>query len=228
WATPPQGLGHRAAPGDSQTVQGGNPAKLQPELQLELQPDLQPDLQAPSGAPTAPPGPANPAPTPPALGDPSASPQTTSNFSFLGPTSPLFPRSPWPSAANTLHDRSISLLLAEDNEANIITLKSYLEAKGYRLQVVRDGQEALAAIERSAFDLILLDIQMPGLDGLSVMRSIRNGTALPNVPIIALTALAMKGDQERCLAAGATNYIHKPIRMNQLHHLIQETLGLSH
>ena len=185
---------------------------------------------SPEAIPTgsAPPDPADSTPTPPALGDPSASPQTTSNFSFPSSPAPLCPRSPWPGAANILHDRSISLLLAEDNEANIITLKSYLEAKGYRLQVVRDGPEALAAIEQSAFDLILLDIQMPGLDGLSVMRSIRSGTALPHVPIIALTALAMKGDQERCLAAGATNYIHKPIRMNQLHHLIQETLGLSH
>jgi len=116
------------------------------------------------------------------------------------------------------------ILLAEDNEANISTVSSYLRAKGYRLVVSRNGQEAIALTQTANPDLILMDIQMPGMDGLEAIQQIRHQAAFNSVPIIALTALAMEGDRDRCLAAGATAYLSKPTKLSQLattiHHLL--------
>ncbi|MBE7381467.1 MAG: PAS domain S-box protein [Leptolyngbya sp. SIO1E4] len=120
---------------------------------------------------------------------------------------------------------SSAILLAEDNEANIATLSGYLETKGYCIVVARDGQEAIALAQSEQPALILMDIQMPGMDGLEAMQHIRKIPSLADVPIIALTALAMKGDRERCLAAGATDYLSKPVKLKQLASLIQEHLA---
>ena len=108
------------------------------------------------------------------------------------------------------------ILLAEDEENNIRTLSTYLEAKGYQLVVARNGAEALSRAHDSKPALILMDIQMPGMDGLEAIRRIRADTALGQVPIIALTALAMSGDRERCLAAGADEYLTKPVSLKGL------------
>ncbi len=116
------------------------------------------------------------------------------------------------------------LLLAEDNEANIATISSYLGAKGYRIIVAKDGQEAIALAKSDHPDLILMDVQMPVMDGLEATRQIRLDPIFANIPIIALTALAMEGDRDRCLAAGANEYISKPIKLKQLALLIQELL----
>ncbi|MGE5655980.1 MAG: PAS domain S-box protein [Actinomycetota bacterium] len=118
------------------------------------------------------------------------------------------------------------ILLAEDNEANIMSLSSYLEAKGYRLLVAKNGETAIALAQSKLPDLILMDIQMPGIDGFEAMRRIRADEQLATIPIIALTALAMSGDRERCLAAGANDYLSKPIKLKQLLLTLQNLLKL--
>lgn len=117
------------------------------------------------------------------------------------------------------------ILLAEDNEANIITISSYLKSKGYRMVFAQNGQEAIAVAKAEQPDLILMDVQMPIIDGLEATRQIRQIPDLVNVPIIALTALAMTGDRERCLAAGATEYLSKPVKLKQLAQTIHQILA---
>jgi len=117
------------------------------------------------------------------------------------------------------------ILLAEDNEANTMTLLSYLKANGYQVLLAKNGQEAVALAQSETPDLILMDIQMPGMDGLEAMQQIRREPTLVDVPIIALTALAMTSDRERCLAAGASDYLSKPIQLRQLVTTIQQILA---
>ncbi|HLO47037.1 MAG TPA: PAS domain S-box protein, partial [Kamptonema sp.] len=116
------------------------------------------------------------------------------------------------------------ILLAEDNEANIITISSYLGAKNYRILLAKNGQEAIDFAITHQPNLILMDIQMPGMDGLEAMRQMRRDPNLVEIPIVALTALAMSGDREKCLAAGANDYMTKPIKLKQLATMIQELL----
>ncbi|AFZ02493.1 AAA family ATPase [Calothrix sp. PCC 6303] len=116
------------------------------------------------------------------------------------------------------------VLLAEDNEANISTIYSYLEAKGYRIVVANNGQEAIDLVQSARPDLVLMDIQMPGMDGLEAMQEIRRNPQFADLPIIALTALAMTGDREKCIAAGANDYISKPIKLKNLAQTIQAAL----
>ncbi len=108
------------------------------------------------------------------------------------------------------------ILLAEDNQANIDTLSVYLECQDYRLVIARNGQEAIDLTQAYQPDLILMDIQMPGVDGLTAIKTIREDLHLTKIPIVALTALAMSGDRERCLAVGASDYLSKPVKMSQL------------
>jgi CheY-like chemotaxis protein len=119
-----------------------------------------------------------------------------------------------------------SILIAEDNEANIMTISSYLGVKGYQLLVARNGHEAIELAQSSLPDLILMDIQMPGMDGIEAIQKIRQNPELASIPIIAITALAMKGDREKCLTAGANDYISKPIKLKQLNETIQHFLPL--
>jgi CheY-like chemotaxis protein len=111
-------------------------------------------------------------------------------------------------------------LLAEDNQANVITVASYLTAKGYRIQLAQDGQEAVNLAKLHRPDVILMDIQMPVMDGFTAIQQIRLDANLSKIPIIALTALAMEGDREKCLAAGANDYLSKPIRLKSLAEMI--------
>jgi signal transduction histidine kinase len=119
------------------------------------------------------------------------------------------------------------ILLAEDNEDNISTFSSYLEAKGYRIMLAKDGQEAIDLAKSHQPELILMDIQMPGVDGLEAITQIRLAYDLSAMPIIALTALAMTGDRERCLAAGANEYLSKPVRLKQLATTIEKFLSIT-
>jgi hypothetical protein len=116
------------------------------------------------------------------------------------------------------------ILLAEDNEANISMLVSYLEAKGYRMLLANNGREAIDFAKIHRPDLILMDIQMPVMDGLEAMQQIRLDPNLVNIPMVALTAIAMIGDREKCLAAGANDYLSKPIKLKQLTTTIQQLL----
>ncbi len=133
--------------------------------------------------------------------------------------SPLpIPRSPMENAP--------LVLLAEDNPANIELFTAYLEAYDYRVVVARTGGEALAHIQTETPDIILMDIQMPGMDGLEAIGRIRANQLRP-IPIIALTALAMPGDRDRCLAAGADEYLSKPVILGQLVEVMHRLLELS-
>ena len=95
--------------------------------------------------------------------------------------------------------------------------------KGFRIAVANDGQEAIALVRSKNPDLVLMDIQMPRMDGLEAIEWIRNNHST-DLPIIALTALAMTGDREKCLAAGANDYLSKPIKLKQLATAIQQFL----
>ncbi len=116
------------------------------------------------------------------------------------------------------------ILLAEDNDMNVATVSSYLTALGYRLIYAKNGQTAVELAQTQMPDLILMDIQMPDMDGLEAMQLIRSDARCANIPIVALTALAMPGDRERCLAAGANHYLSKPFKMKALKGLIQQLL----
>jgi signal transduction histidine kinase/ActR/RegA family two-component response regulator len=117
------------------------------------------------------------------------------------------------------------ILLAEDNEDNIAAVSDFLQAKGYRIVVARNGAEALDLAWQEPPDLILMDIQMPKLDGLAATREIRKDPDFAGVPIIALTALAMAGDRERCLAAGTNEYMTKPVSLKKLDEAIEMLLS---
>jgi CheY-like chemotaxis protein len=119
------------------------------------------------------------------------------------------------------------ILLAEDNEVNRVTLSDYLVAQGYEVRVACQGKEALQIAAEWRPDLIIMDIQMPGLDGLEVIQRLRADAAFAATPIIAVTALAMPGDRERCLSAGANDYFAKPIRLRQLVERIEQFLASS-
>ncbi|MEO0396949.1 MAG: ATP-binding protein [Cyanobacteria bacterium P01_A01_bin.137] len=117
------------------------------------------------------------------------------------------------------------ILLAEDNEDNIDVIQGYLVAKGYPVIIAKNGREAIALAQAQTPDLILMDIQMPGMDGIEAMTKIRQDETLQHTPIIALTAFAMKGDLERCLAAGADDYLAKPVKLKQLVATMQSLLA---
>ncbi|NTW97498.1 MAG: response regulator, partial [Oscillochloris sp.] len=102
------------------------------------------------------------------------------------------------------------ILLAEDNEVNIMAIEDYLHAKGYQVVVAHNGREALERADESPPDVILMDIQMPEMDGLEAIRRLRAMPDCAATPVIALTALAMPGDRERCFTAGASEYMTKP------------------
>ncbi len=116
------------------------------------------------------------------------------------------------------------ILLVEDTESVVLFVADYLQAHGHRVSVARDGFESLEAIKKDRPDLALLDIQMPGMDGFEVIKQLRAIPSFEKLPVIALTALAMPGDRERCLSAGMTDYISKPVRLAELANLIQKYL----
>jgi CheY-like chemotaxis protein len=125
----------------------------------------------------------------------------------------------------TLEGRRI--LVVEDDVRNIFALSSVLEPKGAIVAIARNGREAIEALERAgsapsdAIDLVLMDIMMPEMDGYTAMREIRKRPEWKRLPIIALTAKAMRDDQEKCLAAGANDYIAKPLDIEKLLSLVR-------
>ncbi|RZB30641.1 MAG: hypothetical protein SRB1_02921 [Desulfobacteraceae bacterium Eth-SRB1] len=129
----------------------------------------------------------------------------------------------------------LNILLAEDNPINQRLAQELLETRGHRVVLTSNGKEAVDAFEKERFDLILMDVQMPEMDGFEATRQIRNlqsAIQIPNsrfqkVPIVAMTAHAMKGDREKCLAAGMDDYVPKPINAEDLFGVIEKlTHGL--
>lgn len=119
-----------------------------------------------------------------------------------------------------------TVLVVEDDVRNVFALSSILEPTGIRVEIARNGREALEALEsrgaaQAGIDLVLMDIMMPEMDGYTAMREIRNRPQWRRLPIIALTAKAMKDDQEKCLAAGANDYIAKPLDVEKLLSLVR-------
>jgi GAF domain-containing protein/DNA-binding response OmpR family regulator len=130
--------------------------------------------------------------------------------------------SPKPDTARPLIDvelgkrHPLRILLAEDNAVNQKLALRILEQMGYRADVASNGLEAVESIERQTYDVILMDVQMPDMDGLDATREIRKLTDVTQPHIVAMTANAMEGDREMCLAAGMNDYISKPIRVHEL------------
>ncbi len=117
------------------------------------------------------------------------------------------------------------ILIAEDNEDNINMVSNYLKAKGYQVVMARNGTEAVERARERRPDTILMDIQMPDMDGLEATRYIRNDLNLRDIPIIAITALAMPGDRERCLKEGADEYMCKPVSLKTLIKTIEKQIA---
>ena len=122
------------------------------------------------------------------------------------------------------------ILWAEDNLVNQKLAMRPLEKRGFEVIVAGDGRAAVAEFEKGSFDLILMDVQMPKMDGFGATATIRakEKSAGGHIPIVAMTAHALKDDQERCLAAGMDGYVSKPIRMSELFTAIDSFLADKH
>jgi len=123
----------------------------------------------------------------------------------------------------------LRILLAEDNPVNQLLAARLLGKQGHSVAVAHNGREALERIEAQPFDLVLMDVQMPELDGLEATAAIRERekTTGGHIPIVAMTAHAMRGDQERCLAAGMDGYVSKPINVKELFSVVESVVGSS-
>lgn len=119
----------------------------------------------------------------------------------------------------TLTDKQI--LIVDDDMRNSFALSKLLSDKGVVVTIAPNGEDALETIQKESFDLILMDIMMPGIDGYETMRRIRNQPQFRDLPILALTAKAMKGDREKCLEAGANDYLPKPINVDRLFSMLR-------
>jgi two-component system cell cycle response regulator DivK len=106
---------------------------------------------------------------------------------------------------------SATILVIEDNDQNLYLVTFILEKHGYQVQAARDGMEGVARAASLMPDLILLDIQLPGMDGYTIAQRLRKNPDLASVPIVAVTSYAMPGDREKALEAGCSGYIEKPI-----------------
>lgn len=117
------------------------------------------------------------------------------------------------------------VLIAEDNPVNRELLRELLETRGYVVVEACDGQEALLEIEKTQPDILLLDLDMPVLDGFATLQRIRENPALNTLPVLAVTAYAMLGDRDRILAAGFDGYLSKPINANALIQEMEQLLA---
>jgi two-component system, sensor histidine kinase and response regulator len=120
--------------------------------------------------------------------------------------------------------RRLRVLLAEDNAVNQKIATRVLEKHGHEVTVAADGRQALAALDRASFDVALMDVQMPEMDGFESTAAIRDLERQTgnHLPIIAMTAHAMPGDRERCIAAGMDSYIAKPLKAAELIELLEK------
>jgi CheY-like chemotaxis protein len=127
---------------------------------------------------------------------------------------------------STPRQAKVRILVAEDNPVNQRIAVRILEKAGYQAEAVSDGKQALEALAKNDYDLVLMDVQMPEMDGFQATMEIRRlEAATGRTPIIAMTANAMTGDRERCLAAGMDDYIGKPVRLEELQKMIERWVG---
>lgn len=117
------------------------------------------------------------------------------------------------------------ILIVEDDEKNLYLARFILEEEGYEVIEARDGLEALDKVSKETPDLILMDMQLPKLDGYEATRRIKADERLAKIPVIALTAYAMKGDREKTLEAGCSGYIEKPIDPETIIAQIKQVIG---
>lgn len=115
-----------------------------------------------------------------------------------------------------------SLLIIDDNTLNLRLIDYVLQSNGYEVHTAGNADDALKTLSSFKPDLILMDLQLPGMDGFELTKIIKNDPVNQSIPIIAITALAMKGDKEKALAAGCDGYIKKPIDVDTIHLTIQE------
>jgi signal transduction histidine kinase/DNA-binding response OmpR family regulator/HAMP domain-containing protein len=136
----------------------------------------------------------------------------------LGGAAPGAPTARAAPAPAQTHDKPLRILLVEDTPVNRAVVTRLLERHGYGVRAVEDGRQAVAAFEQEPFDLVLMDVQMPEMDGFAATAAIRarERTTGTHTPIVAMTAHAMKGDRERCLEAGMDAYVAKPLRREEL------------
>ncbi|MBM3240107.1 response regulator [Candidatus Poribacteria bacterium] len=120
---------------------------------------------------------------------------------------------------------SPKILVVEDNDRNRRLIRIILKAKGYEVIEAATAEEAIIQLKHEPIALILMDIQLPKMDGLELTRTIKENPATKNIPIIALTAYAMKGDREKFLAAGCDGYIGKPVDTQELPNIVARFLG---
>ena len=116
------------------------------------------------------------------------------------------------------------ILVVDDNAINLKLARVLLAAEGYEVRTAADGEEALAALAHFAPRLILMDVQMPGMDGFAVTRRLKADPATRDIAILAVTAFAMKGDEEKALAAGCDGYVPKPIDTKTLPDIVRRSL----
>jgi len=118
-----------------------------------------------------------------------------------------------------------TILIVDDNPTNLKLVAYLVRSNGYQVQTVMDAEAAIASVRESPPKLILMDLQLPGIDGLELTRRLKSDPATSEIVIIALTAYAMKGDQEKAFAAGCDDYVTKPIDTRKLPELIAKHLG---
>lgn len=117
------------------------------------------------------------------------------------------------------------VLIVDDNRASRDLIRAILKTVPCDIIEAADGREALNLMQQQRPDLVLLDVDMPGLDGLAVVKHIREDTSLADLPVVAVTAFAMEGDREKGMAAGFTEYLTKPVRAALLRQQVQQLLG---
>jgi CheY-like chemotaxis protein len=127
----------------------------------------------------------------------------------------------------SLDGRTPEILLVEDNAVNQKVVLAILSKRGFHVDIAANGLEALSALQKGKYDLVLMDVQMPYMDGIEATRKIRSELRLTELPIIAMTAHAMTGDRERCLDAGMNDYASKPVNPATLVHTIMRYLDAS-
>lgn len=151
-------------------------------------------------------------------------PGSGSTFTVILPIEPALPRAePLVLAATNRKIAPLRILVAEDNSTNLAYLRRILEDEGHSVVCAENGLEVLDALATQAFDCVLMDVQMPEMDGIETTRRIRSGRALvpnPSIPIFAVTAHALQGDKESFLAAGMNGYISKPVEIGHLLHML--------